>query len=293
MVVMGSMWGLQFSMLKFAALSGLGEINLLMVTLVLLALVFSGYVILKGESLRYSREWVLFLFVIAFLGYVAPLGVTLFVAPHITVGALSMIACLAPVVTILLALLYRSEPVSRARKIALLLGLISVMLILWPELQLPELGSTGWMLAALGIPLAYGIEPILVDTRWPRGMTSSQLVAGEAIAAVIIILPLFLMQDDPIHFDISRSTAAWPLVVFVLAGIVETLLYFQLIKTTGGVFVSFGTFVSLIAGVTWGMLLFSERHGIYVWLAILFLLGALYLACKGLRASEAAQKRNS
>lgn len=289
---MGAMWGLQFSMLKFAALSGAGEINLLMLTLVLLAVLFSGYALIKREPIHFSRDWVLFLIVIAFLGYVAPLGATLFVAPHITVGALSLIACLAPVVTILLALLYRSEPVSRGRKLALLLGLISILLLLWPELQLPGLGDSGWMLIALIIPLVYGIEPVFVDTRWPVGMTSAQLIAGEAIAAVILILPVFLFQDNPITLHSLNTDALWPLIVFTLAGIVETTLYFHLIKTTGGVFVSFGTFISLFAGVAWGVLLFSERHGIYVWLAILFLLGALYLASREQQVSHAAQKRS-
>ena len=290
---MGSMWGLQFSMLKFAALSELGEINILMATLLLLAIVFSGYVFVKGDPIRFSREWFVFLLVIALLGYVIPLGVTLFVAPHITVGALSLVACLAPVVTILLALVTRSETVSRSRKLALLLGLTSVILVLWPELQLPEFGATGWMLVALGIPLAYGIEPILVDTRWPKDMTSSQLVAGEAIAAVIIMLPIYLQQDDTSLFALEMGVSAWPVIVFVMAGVVETLLYFYLIKTTGGVFVSFGTFVSLIAGVAWGMVLFSERHGILVWLAVVFLLGALLLAGKGHEVSKSAADRSN
>ena len=278
-------------MLKFAALSDLGEVNLLMATLVLLALVFSGYVVAKGEPLRFSSGWIVFLLFIALLGYVIPLGITLIVAPHITVGALSLVACLAPVVTILLALMLRSEPVSRSRKFALLLGLASVMLVLWPELRLPELGTTGWMLLALGIPLVYGIEPVIVDTRWPKDMTSSQLIAGEAIAAVIIMLPVYLMQENSSLFEIKFSAAAWPLVIFVIASVVETMLYFYLIKTTGGVFVSFGTFVSLVAGVAWGMVLFSERHNMYVWLAIAFLLSALFLASKGQEVSKAAASR--
>ena len=288
---MGSMWGLQFSMLKFAALSGAGEINLLMLTLVLLALVFTGYVLIRGGRIRFSARWILFLVVIAFLGYVLPLGATLFVAPHIAIGTLSLLACLAPVVTILLALVLRSEPVPRARKIALALGLLSILLILGPELRLPGLGSAFWIFVALSIPLAYGIEPVFVDLRWPDDMTSPQLIAGEAIAAVLLILPIFLSQDGPIRLDVFDRDAVLPLIVFAAAGVVETLLYFYLIKTTGGVFVSFGTFVSLFAGVAWGMLLFSERHGLNVWLAILFLCGALFLASKEQQVSKAAQQR--
>ena len=56
-------------------------------------------------------------------------------------------------------------------------------------------------------------------------------------------------------------------------------MYFWLIRTTGGVLVSFGTFVSLFAGIGWGMAIFSESHGPAVWVAVLVLVGALALVC--------------
>lgn len=277
---MGVLWGLQFSMLKFAALSEAGSIDILMLMLVVLSLVYSVYVLSVGDSLRFPAGWIPFLLVTAMLGYVLPLGITLLVVPHIAVGTLSLIACLAPVVTVALALAFRTERVSPARILAIVLGLVSALLILWPELRLPGLGAAGWMVAALGIALVYGIEPVYVHARWPAGMTSPQLIAGEAIAAAVLLLPFFLLQDNPLDRLSIGYDALWPLAVFVLAGIVETLLYFHLIRTAGGVFVSFGTFVSLFAGIAWGMLLFAERHAIHVWLAVIFLIGALTLCVR-------------
>lgn len=274
------MWGLQFSMLKFAALSEAGSIDILMLMLVVLSLVYSVYVLSVGDSLRFPAGWIPFLLVTAMLGYVLPLGITLLVVPHIAVGTLSLIACLAPIVTVALALAFRTERVSPARILAIVLGLASALLVLWPELRLPGLGAAGWMVAALGIALVYGIEPVYVHARWPAGMTSPQLIAGEAIAAAVLLLPFFLLQDNPLDRLSIGYDALWPLAVFVLAGIVETLLYFHLIRTAGGVFVSFGTFVSLFAGIAWGMLLFSERHAIHVWLAVIFLIGALTLCVR-------------
>lgn len=277
---MGVLWGLQFSMLKFAALSEAGSIDILMLMLVVLSLVYSVYVLSVGDSLRFPAGWIPFLLVTAMLGYVLPLGITLLVVPHIAVGTLSLIACLAPVVTVALALAFRTERVSPARILAIVLGLVSALLILWPELRLPGLGAAGWMVAALGIALVYGIEPVYVHARWPAGMTSPQLIAGEAIAAAVLLLPFFLLQDNPLDRLSIGHDALWPLAVFVLAGIVETLVYFHLIRTAGGVFVSFGTFVSLFAGIAWGMLLFAERHAIHVWLAVIFLIGALTLCTR-------------
>ncbi|MDE0094855.1 MAG: DMT family transporter [Gammaproteobacteria bacterium] len=280
LVVMGVLWGLQFSMLKFAALSEAGIIDILMLMLVFLSLVYSAYVLYVGDSLRFPASWIPFLLITALLGYVLPLGITLLVAPYIAVGTISLIACLAPIVTVALALAFRTEQVSASRVFAIVLGLVSTLLILLPELQLPGLGALGWMVVALGIALVYGIEPVYVHARWPAAMTSPQLIAGEAIAAAVLLLPFFLLKGNPLGLLSLGRDALWPLAVYVLAGIVETLLYFHLIRTTGGVFVSFGTFVSLFAGIAWGMLLFSEKHAMHVWLAVVFLIGALFLCSR-------------
>ena len=67
--------------------------------------------------------------------------------------------------------------------------------------------------------------------------------------------------------------------VFVAAGIIETLLYFLLIKYAGGVFVSFGTFISLFAGIAWGIALFAEVHPASTWVAVIALFASLALVC--------------
>ena len=286
LLVMGTMWGLQFSMLKFASLTGAGEIDLLLVTLVFLVVVFSAYVRIRGESLRLPLRWLPFLVVIALVGYVVPLGVTLWVAPHVSVGILSLVACLAPVVTVGLALSFRTEKVSMRRALAVLFGLASVLLILWSELQLPDMGAARWIGASMLITLAYGFEPVYVHARWPRGMSSPQLIAGEAIMAVLLVLPIWLVMGRPFDTGLIRTEAIWPLAIFSMAGVLETLLYFYLIRRAGGVFVSFGTFVSLFAGIAWGALLFSEHHGAHVWLAVLLLVIALTLSLRGQTADN-------
>lgn len=280
LLVMGAMWGLQFSMLKFAALSEAGEIDLLLITLLFLVVAFSAYVLVRGESLRLPLDWLPFLLVIALVGYVIPLGITLWVAPHVSVGVLSLVACLAPVLTVGFALILRTEQVSLTRILAVLLGLASVMVILWSELQLPGSGAALWICAATLITLAYGFEPVYVHANWPRGMSSAQLIAGEAIVAAVLVFPAWLVFGNPIDQSLVNRSTLGPLLVFALAGIVETLLYFHLIRTSGGVFVSFGTFVSLFAGIAWGMVLFDERYGPEVWLAVGLLLGALVLSLR-------------
>ena len=105
--------------------------------------------------------------------------------------------------------------------------------------------------------------------------------------SAIAWLPVFFLYGGPLA--ITGSATLLALLVFVAAGVIESLLYFHLIRKTGGVLVSFGSFVALFAGIGWGMLLFSERHGQAVWAAagVLCLAPALVGRDKAVRPGEA------
>ena len=75
------------------------------------------------------------------------------------------------------------------------------------------------------------------------------------------------------------SLAETGILVFVVSGLIEVVLYFYIIQNTGGVLVSFSFFISLFAGIAWGMVIFGEGHGIIVWSAVGILLGSLGLLC--------------
>ena len=77
--------------------------------------------------------------------------------------------------------------------------------------------------------------------------------------------------------------------LFVLAGLIEIVLYFYIIQHTGAVLINFGFFISLFSGIAWGMLIFDEQHGAAVWGAVAVLLGALGML--GYETLKAAPER--
>ncbi len=279
LVIMGAMWGLQFAMLKLAASGGYSEINILILALAMLSVLFCIIMVARQQSFAMNRERLRFLLITAVLGYVVPLGMTLHVSAHIPAGILAMIGCLAPVVSVIVALALRTEAVSGQRRLALVFGLIAIVLVLWPELSLPSGGAAWWMVLMLAVPLCYGVESIYAAARWPAGWSPLQAVTGETIMALFLVAPFFALYGQPVTAVPVWTAAEWAIVVFVGAGIIESLIYFYLIRTTGGVFVSFGTFVSLFAGIGWGMALFGESHSAIIWAAVAILCVALALAC--------------
>jgi len=276
LVLMGTIWGLQFAMLKLAAESGHSEIDVVTVALALISIFFGALLVLRRGVFRPSRDVLVFMIVTSLLGYVAPLVAILYAAPHVSAGVLALIAAFTPVVTLLVALLLRSETVSRRRILAMGLGMASAVLVLAPGVEFGG-GPLQWLVLAFVVPLCYGVESVYVAVRWPKTLDTFQVVAGEAVMATIFMLPVYLAFGGDLGYDPRWPTSQLAIAIFVAGGIVEVLLYFHLIRRTGGVLVSFGTFVSLIAGILWGIALFSETHGAAVWIAALLLLVALAL----------------
>ena len=278
LLVMGSTWGLQFSMLKFAAAGGYSELTVLMIAMVLLSVIYLVIALAKGERLAYSRQLPAFLIITSILGYIAPLLALLHAAPHLPAGLMTLIASLSPVIAVSLALVLRTERVSRSRALAVAIGLLSTLIILWPELQLPGYGKAGWILLAMTVPLVYGAESIFISRFWPAGLTTLHAVSGETIIAAILVFPVYWIYGDALPDQVRWTQAETAIAVFVLASVAEGLIYFYLIKRTGGVLVNFGGFVALFAGIFWGWVFFSETHPANVWLAVAVLVTALALA---------------
>lgn len=285
LVIMGTIWGLQFTMLKLAVESGYNQFNVLLLALLLISIIYGALITIKGQFFRFNYERLKFFFVVAVIGYIVPMGATLVAAPHVPAGILTLIASLSPLFTFAAALALRTEPVSKTRIWAMWLGCASITLVLLPQTRLPGYGALPWLITALLIPLCYGVESIYVAARWPRGLSVMQVGFGEALSAAILVTPFLFILGEAKSLSLQGSIAELAILVFVLCGVLEVFIYFHLVRTTGGVLVSFGTFIALFAGIGWGMLIFSESHGAIVWLAVSVLVGALALVTADVKQS--------
>lgn len=277
LVVMGTMWGLQFAMLKRAAQGGYSDLTILMLALVLLSIAFTAMILARGQAFRLTRDRVSFLLITCVLGYIIPLGATLAASRELPAGILTLIASFSPVATVMIAHLVRAEIVSPLRWGGIVLGTIAVLIVFWPELQLPGAGTAGSMALALLVPICYGAESIYIAKYWPEGLNPLQAVTGETVAAALLVAPIYFLFGDLSELTLTWSGAEIAIVLFVLAGVVESILYFAIIRQAGAVFTSFGTFISLGAGIAWGIAIFGESHGLHVWIAVAILCASLAL----------------
>lgn len=277
LLAMGTLWGLQFAMLKLAALGGYDTLTVLVTTLAMLSVVFC-YLLARFEpDFSVGNLHVRFFCTIALLGYVVPLFAAIHAAPHLPVGTMTLVASLSPIAAIFSAILLRSEIISSKRLLAVGLGIVSILLVLWPELKLPDLGLAPWILVASLIALSYGFESVYIHGHWPKDLSPLAVVTIQTLFATVFVLPIYVAYGGPLPENMFQTAAELGILCFVVAGVLESLIYFYLIRSTGGIFVNFGTFISLFAGLGWGIVLFGETHASTTWLAVLVLIGSLAL----------------
>ncbi|MDH3659983.1 MAG: DMT family transporter [Alphaproteobacteria bacterium] len=274
--LLGALWGLQFVLLKIATDAGLGEINILLVSMVLLAAGFLAAMAVAKAWFRPTWRHVRFFLISGFLGFVLPLGGAILAAREISAGVIVLFEALTPIFTMALALVLRTEAMTLRRRISMTLGLLGVLCILAPAVINPGSISLLGIGFALSLPIIYAIECVYVAAHWPSDIRPLQVVTGEAVAGVVLLLPLLVFWDESSVSALSWTYSHWAVLLFVLISFVEAYLYFYLISRAGAVFVSLASLISMFAGIFFGIILIGESHPASVWLAVVLAALALY-----------------
>lgn len=286
--LLGTFWGLQFTLLKIADGSSLSELGILTLCMLLLSAAYLAALSARRAWFRPTLAQARFFSVSAFFGYVVPFGAVILVAERLAAGLIVLYTeALIPVCTVAITLLLRTEAMSRRRLLAVATALLGIGIALRPELT--GGGTVGWvgLLLLLAIPLSYAIDGIYVAARWPRGLRPFQVVTGEAVAGALMLLPLWLLLEGWPALPDRIGAGEWAILAFVLISFLEVYIYFHLLRTAGAVFVAFGSFVSLFSGFFWGGILLGEAPRSSVWLAVGLVCLALYMIHQDARSHAA------
>ncbi|MEM7070391.1 MAG: DMT family transporter [Pseudomonadota bacterium] len=284
LIALGTLWGLQFSLLKIANIMQISELVFLVFTLLSLTLIYNAILFIKRQNFHLTVECVRYFFISGSLGYVLPLGVALHLSDTLSAGSITLLASSAPVITVILSTLIGHERMNIKKMLGVVMGFSASILVLWPLIESLfgnqnshfENAQPLDLLIALIIPLAYGFDVVYISAFWPKNLNATQVVAGETGFAGLFLLPFFFIFEDPgVIFHLKQET--WlPILAFIIVSIFEIFLFFYLIRKTGPIFVANGGYVALIAGVVWGIVLFDEQHGLHLWFASILLVIAIW-----------------
>jgi drug/metabolite transporter (DMT)-like permease len=154
---------------------------------------------------------------------------------------------------------------------------LSIILLVAPTESLPDPAQLPWVLLAFASCASYAALSIMLALWKPAGSGTLASASGMFCAAGLIMAPLAAATGS---FGVFQPP--WTVISLSLLGlgIINAFAYaafFRLVEQAGPVFTSqTGNLVTLF-GVGWGILIFGERHSIWVWLSFATMMVALAL----------------
>ena len=273
---LGSSWGLYFSLLKVAVLSGISYVGIITLTTVGVGIGMTTIALLRRRKPAFSLKHNFFYLVCALSGYLAPMIAELLVIAHMPAGVLTLIVSIAPLATLMFAWMMKTDSINIPRVAGILLGAFAIFAILLPDVHSVEAVAWRWLLLAMVVPVSYAIHHNFTARYWPEGSDSYQVACGEAIYASLLMVTFSMFNWQ--WQDVQSWNQGHSAILFMATiALIDIYIYFELIRIKGPIYTSHANYFMVISGVLWGMVIFAERPSPLMWVSALLLVGSLYL----------------
>jgi drug/metabolite transporter (DMT)-like permease len=277
LLLLGAGWGFTQPMSKIAVSQGYQHFGLIFWQAAIGAVLMGLVSLIRRKGLPMGVPQLRVYLVIAVIGTVIPNSATYQAAVHLPSGILSILLSMVPIFAFPIALALGNDKFEFRRLSGLILGFFGVMIIVLPSASLPQAAATFWVLIALIGGACYAFEGNYVAKWGTAGMDPIQVLFGASIVGAILSLPLALISGQwinplpPYGFPDYAHIAGSVVHVIVYSG------YVWLVGRTGSVFAVQVSYVVTICGVFWARLILSETYAPQIWLALVIMLGGMYL----------------
>lgn len=290
----GSVWGASFIVtrliLPYLPPLTIGVIrSCISAVFLLLVLRFLG-----GTLPRNWRSWqpILVLSVCNMTAFVLTAWGQLYIAGGLT----TILAATIPFFTIVVAHFYTDDDkINVMRGAGILLGLIGVVILVGVE-ALTEIGQgVVGQLAILLASFLYGVggvyaRPVLAQhTRGNAGWVSRlRVLTMQFVLSAIYVLPLSLLIDQP--WNLTVPFEVWGYLLFLGIGVTSlaTFVFYYLIQAMGSTIASMTMYMIPISGVALGVLVLGEVISWTMPIALVFILGGVFVINRPLPTKQPA-----
>ena len=267
LLILGSIWGVSTTTQKLA-LEAYPPLSVMFWYALIAFVVLAFISAIRGKVPPMDRRHLVYYLASGMFGFAIPGINNLLVLAEVPAGIHSTVIAAAPVFTYAIALAAGPERVVAMRAAGVGLGLVGVLCIILPKSGLPEAGMAPWVALGLLTPFLYGVTAVIISRCMPRETDAPTLATGfVGVATAGFFVALLLMGD---------LTPPWPPVwpathMILWLGVTASaayVLYFQIIRLAGPVYLSQVGYLVVVIGVVTGMLVFGERHSLWVWIGI-------------------------
>jgi drug/metabolite transporter (DMT)-like permease len=278
LLMIGGLWGFFFILIKNTVTSGIHPTAYVFWFCLGSGLVVLIIGLLRGRRPPMSKRHLIYYFRAAALRFTIANAILYAAQGKLPVGVMAVIMAFTPIFTHLVSLIAGVEKLVWLRLWGILFGFVGVLIIVVPKASLPDPSLTIWVLIGFGTPLLHGLAYVfLSDSNRPPDIDSLQLATGTLLAAAAMALPISLAIGEFYILAPPFSNGELTMILhFVLAGF-NFYGVFELLRIAGPTYMSQSSFLSVIFGVFFGIVLLGEQHSLYIWVAIALILGGVAL----------------
>ena len=287
LIVMGAMWGLSFSLARIATTSGAHPLGVAFWECSIAGMLLIGLVVYRRIALPITTSLLRLHLTTGLLGMVIPGAAFFYAAAHVPAGVLSITIGMVPILTYIASAFFGLEKFAMGRVFGVVLGTLAVVLLIAPQSSLPDPGQLPWAFLGFAAAACYAALGIVLALTAPPGANPLMLTCGMFVVASLVMMPILYVTGSFVPFGWPLGIVEWSLLGLGAVNAVAYTLYFFLVDRAGPVFSSFTANMVTLFGVLWGILIFSERNSIWVWLSFATIMIALAMVAPRAKATVA------
>lgn len=281
LLLTGLGWGLTISLATLATASGIDPLTVALWSAAAGAVLLSIIVLLRGKRPPLGGAHLRYYLVTGFLGTAFPHALSFYAAIHLPAGTRAIVFALIPMIALVLSIMLSLETASLRRVSGIFLGLLAMLVMLIPGVEMPVPGQVFWMLVSLAVAISYASENVYIGLSRPADLDAVTALWGMTVAGAFMLLVTLWLADAPylLPFDASTAELSILLMAVVHLGAYAGLLY--MLRHGGVVFASQVSYIVTPAAVMWGVVLLSETISLSIFLALGLILCGLSLIKPG------------
>ncbi len=279
LITLAIIWGVNFIFIKISV-EDVGATNNVFFRLLLAALVLSTYLRSTGKKLPLSKYNVLFYLILGFLGLALPFFLISSAEIYIDSGLAGLLMSPMPLITLSLsALILKDEVINRTKILAFIIAFLGLIVLFGPK-NLLALGGSNKIefisqILVLIAAFCYGTNAVL--SKLAPKIDASAMATGVSIGSLFFITPFAFFYEPFYLVNFTNEAILAIIIQGVFGTAIASILFFKIIELKGPVFLSLINFMIPPVAFFAGVLFLSEQIKINALLALLMILGALYI----------------
>ena len=200
------------------------------------------------------------LLIVGILNNALPFSLIVWGQTQISSGLASIFNAMTPFFTVLVAGAYLTdERITPQKLFGILLGFVGVIILIGPDALNGVTGSVYGQFAVIGAAISYAFAAVYSRRFMEWGISPVVITTGQATTATLILIPIALITDGPLHqvtLPITAISALLGLAFF--STVIAYLLYFRLIQSAGATNAALVALLNPISAIVLGVTLLGE-----------------------------------